>query len=93
MSRKKAVTAILEETFEMSGAELIRIACQFQSRILLKNGSRQVNAKSMMGVMAFGLTDRMEIEIDAEGEDEQKALEAIEDFLTGNCRSEKKERK
>ena len=37
-------------------SELVRTACQFQSRILLSCEGRQVNAKSIMGVMAFDLS-------------------------------------
>ena len=41
------------------------------------------NAKSLMGIMAFGLRDGMSVTISAEGNDADKAVEAIKKFLIG----------
>ena len=62
-------------------SELVRTACQFQSRILLSCEGRQVNAKSIMGIMAFNPTKGMSIDIVTDGDDEKEALHAIEKFL------------
>lgn len=62
-------------------SELVRTTCQFQSRILLSCGNRQVNAKSIMGVMAFDLSEGSSVRITAQGEDEDSAVKAIEAFL------------
>lgn len=82
MSIYKITAGNIGQAYDNPIAELVRIACQFQSRILLKCGSRQVNAKSMMGVMAFGLTEGTEIEMSVEGEDAVEAAKAMEKFLT-----------
>ena len=81
MTTSKATAGDLGKVYDNPITELVRIAGQFQSRILLKSGSKQVNAKSMMGVMAFGLSEGTEVEIVAEGEDEAASVKAVEDFL------------
>ena len=62
-------------------SELVRTACQFQSRILLSCEGRQVNAKSIMGVMAFDLSEGSSVKIIAQGADENNAVKAVEAFL------------
>ena len=81
MTTRKVIAADIESRYEAPGAELVRIACQFQSRIILKSGEMHVNAKSIMGMMAFRPSKGMEIEISAEGEDEEKAVDGLESFL------------
>ena len=49
MTTRNVTAADFGSRYEAPGAELVRIACQFQSRILLKSGEMQVNAKSSMG--------------------------------------------
>lgn len=81
MTTRNVTAADFGSRYEAQGAELVRIACQFQSRILLKSGEMQVNAKSIMGMMAFQPSKGMEIEITAEGCDEEQAVLEIEAFL------------
>ena len=78
MTTRNVTAADFGSRYEAPGAELVRIACQFQSRILLKSGEMQVNAKSIMGMMAFQPSKGMEIEITAEGCDEEQAVLEIE---------------
>lgn len=84
MTKREVIVADLDNGHEetVSGmAELVRIACQFQSRVLLKCGERQVNAKSIMGILAFQPSQGMTVEISTEGSDEKEAAEAMEKFL------------
>lgn len=62
-------------------ADLIHIACIFDSDVILENSRSRINAKSLMGVMAFNPTDKMTMTITAAGNDEQEALSAIEHFF------------
>ena len=73
MTTRKVIAADIESRYEAPGAELVRIACQFQSRIMLKSGD--------MHMMAFRPSKGMEIEITAEGDDEEKAALEMEAFL------------
>lgn len=38
-------------------AELVQTACQFESHIDISSEGKNINAKSLMGIMAFGLRD------------------------------------
>jgi catabolite repression HPr-like protein len=44
--------------------------------------TKKVNAKSIMGMMSLVLTSGSTVTIDAEGEDEEKAVVELERFLT-----------
>ena len=48
-------------------AELVQTACQFESHIDISSEGKNINAKSLMGIMAFGLRDGMSVTISAEG--------------------------
>ena len=60
-------------------AELV----QFESHIDISSEGKNINAKSLMGIMAFGLRDGMSVTISAEGNDADKAVETIKKFLIG----------
>ena len=59
-------------------AELVQTACRFDSHITVSNDGKYINAKSLMGMMAFGLK---KVEISADGADETQAVETIKNFL------------
>ncbi len=63
-------------------ALLVQLANKFRSSIYLEAGSRKVNAKSIMGMMSVGMNYEDKVRIIADGEDEEEAVAAIEDFLT-----------
>ena len=62
-------------------AMLVQLASQFKSKINNKKDDKMVNAKSIMGMMAIGLTPGQSIEVNIEGEDETAAAESIENYL------------
>lgn len=62
-------------------AEMVGIANNFSSKIMLVMDNRQINAKSIMGVMGLGLDVGKTIIIEAEGNDEAEAIKALEEFL------------
>lgn len=78
--KKKEIT--ISDIKKRNTAELIQLACQFNSEIIIENGQRHANAKSIMGVMAFCFTEGMSVNIIATGTDEQEALSAVENFLS-----------
>ena len=63
-------------------AMLVQTANQYGSRIYLEQGSRRINAKSIMGMMGIALLNGEEVVLDVEGEDEEEAIAAMEAFLT-----------
>lgn len=64
-------------------ALLVQVASQFESEIYVESEEKRVNAKSIMGMMTLGLTEGEAIVVSASGNDEEYALEKIEEFLSG----------
>lgn len=84
MSNKVIVVSDVNREHDNPIAELVQVACQFDSNIVLENDNRKINAKSIMGIMAFNPTRGMTVNIVADGSDEQEALVAMEKFLVCN---------
>jgi catabolite repression HPr-like protein len=84
---KKQVTIKLEKGMEASPiALLVQEASHYDSKIYLETGTKKVNAKSIMGMMSLGMDNGDELTVIADGEDEKKAADGIEKFLTGNAK-------
>ena len=81
MSNKEIVISEIGLHHENPIAELVQVACQFDSIITLESNNRKINAKSIMGIMAFNPKNGMAVNIVADGADEAAALSAMEDFL------------
>ena len=81
MSRKEVVVSNVSEEHNNPIAELVQVACSFDSEIILESNNRRINAKSIMGIMAFNPSKGMTENIVAEGSDEEEALNAMEKFL------------
>jgi len=81
MSSKRIVVSDVSKKHENPIAELVQVACQFDSNIVLENDNRKINAKSIMGIMAFNPSEGMTVNIVADGSDEKEALVAMEQFL------------
>ena len=81
MSRKKVIVSNVSEGHDNPIAELVQVACRFDSEITLESDNHRINAKSIMGMMSLALLNGEEILVDAEGADEAEAVAAIEEFL------------
>ena len=81
MSKKNIVVSNLVKGYKNPIAELVQTACKYDSEILLENNNRKINAKSIMGIMAFNPREGMVIDIITSGSDEMEALKAMERFL------------
>ena len=80
---KKDVVIQMSNTMEATPiAHLVQLANQFESRVYFEMDTKRVNAKSIMGMMSLVLSSGTTVTIDAEGSDEDKAINAMEDFLT-----------
>lgn len=58
-------------------ALLVQEACKYASRVLIEQGGKTVNVKSMMGVLSLGVPSDDKMVLLVEGEDERKAADAI----------------
>ncbi len=81
MSRKNVIVSNVSEEHDNPIAELVQVACRYDSEIILESNNRRINAKSIMGIMAFNPSEGMSVNIVTDGADEQEALLAIERFL------------
>ena len=71
-----------DEALQMKAvAVLIQKASSFRSSIYLSRSGRRANAKSLLGVMSLGIENSAEIEVTADGEDQQDALKALVSYL------------
>ena len=62
-------------------ALLVQEASQYASKIYIQVEGKNINAKSIMGMMSLALANGEEITVVTEGEDEQKAAEGIRGFF------------
>jgi phosphotransferase system HPr (HPr) family protein len=65
-------------------ALFVQTSAKFKAKIKVRNATRGtpfVDAKSILSVMALGVAKSHEIEITADGEDEQVALETIAQLI------------
>ena len=60
-----------------AASKLVSTAAEFQSSVHLKRDDRQVNAKSIMGVLMLAAPVGTGLEIECEGVDEDEALAAL----------------
>ncbi len=82
MTSKNIVIANIVEAYNNPIAELVQVACGFESEITLESDNRRVNAKSIMGIMAFSPSEGIEVHVVTNGTDEEDAMVAIERFLS-----------
>ena len=79
---KKSVIIGLDTGLEARPvALLVQKASQFSSKVYLEMDTKRVNAKSIMGIMAFNPFNGMTVNIVATGSDEEEAIVAMEKFL------------
>ncbi|HEC85022.1 MAG: HPr family phosphocarrier protein [Candidatus Parabeggiatoa sp. nov. 1] len=57
-----------------AAAKLVKLASQFESEVLVKRQQREVNGKSIMGVMLLAAARGTEIELSIDGADEAVAM-------------------
>lgn len=81
MSKKEIIVSNVSKEYKNPIAELVQVACRFDSEIMLESGTHRINAKSIMGIMAFNPSKGMAVNIVTDGSDEEEALSAMERFL------------
>lgn len=64
-----------------AASKLTQLASTFKSEIFISKAQQRVNAKSIMGVMLLAAGKGMTVTLDAEGEDAEQALVAIQQLF------------
>ena len=80
---KKSIEVSVEKEVARQIAMLVQVASQYKSSVNICQNNVTVNAKSIMGMMTLGLVPGQQLEVSADGEDEEAAMESIEKYLTG----------
>ncbi len=62
----------------------IQKANEFKSSIWVEKDERRVNAKSLLGVLSLGITRGVNINIVADGTDEEQAVMSLVELISSN---------
>ena len=66
-------------------AMLVQVASQYESSVYIQTGeNKRVNAKSIMGMMSLGLNAGEKVVVEADGSDDEAAINHIEKYLSGD---------
>jgi phosphotransferase system HPr (HPr) family protein len=66
-----------------AAAKLVQLASQFESEIQVKRQQREVNGKSIMGVMFLAASKGTHIELIVQGADEADAMAKLSNLIQG----------
>ena len=66
-----------------ASTKLTQTASQFASEVWIERNGRRVNAKSIMGVMMLAAGKGSIVVLDADGKDEQQAMDALVELING----------
>jgi phosphotransferase system HPr (HPr) family protein len=62
-------------------AVFVQTAVKFKSNIIVEKDGKEINAKSIFGVLSLGAEKGSKIIINIEGEDEQEAMKALKELV------------
>lgn len=69
-------------------ALFVQTTGKFLCDIFVEKDNKRINAKSIMGIMALGVSHGDEITLTAEGEDEKEAIDALVDLIENKLNEE-----
>lgn len=82
--KRETTTVQLKNGLEVRPiAVLVQLASRYDSKVYLESDGKRVNAKSIMGMMSLGLNTGASVVIEADGTDEDAAVESLAGFLSG----------
>lgn len=77
-------TVTIESELDMETrpvAHLVQEASQYSSMVCIEMDNKQINAKSIMGMMSLALSKGTTFTVVADGADEENAVEGVEAFF------------
>ncbi len=81
MTSKTVMVNLAADAEARPVAVLVQKASQFDSKVYIMAEDKKINAKSIMGMMSLGLRQDEEVTVTAEGADEEKAVNALAQYL------------
>ncbi len=65
-------------------ALFVQIAAKYDSTVTVSKDGESVNGKSIMGILMLGAEQHSKIHVSADGEDAEKVVQELEEFLSKN---------
>jgi phosphocarrier protein len=66
-----------------AAARFVHTANRYKSRVTVSRGGRTMDGKSILGILLLAASQGAELNVCAEGEDEEAALEALRALVEG----------
>ncbi len=82
MIRKTVTVGNAIENESRPVAILVQMASKFDSQVHIESENNKINAKSIMGMMTLALKGGLALVLEADGVDEEKAIEELEEYLS-----------
>jgi phosphocarrier protein len=71
-----------------AAAKLVHTANRFESEIRVARDGEEVDAKSILGILLLAAAQGTHVRVSCEGSDEQEALSAISELISGRFEEE-----
>lgn len=82
---EKKLTVTLETGLQARpAAEFVQKANRYTADIFIEKDNKKINAKSIMGLMSLAVTKGEEINLIADGPDEEVAIKELSSFIKGS---------
>lgn len=81
MKEIKHIIKDLQGIHARPAGALVKKVSEFNSKVVIKKGDKEVDAKRILGVMSLGAKAGEELIFKIEGVDEEETLQALEAFL------------
>ncbi|WP_066175429.1 HPr family phosphocarrier protein [Bacillus marinisedimentorum] len=79
---ERQIVVELESGLQARPAALfVQEANRFDSDVFVEKDGKKVNAKSIMGIMSLAVASGAEVTLQADGKDEEQAVEALSAFV------------
>lgn len=80
---KEAKIVIKNETglHARPAATVVSEASKFKSNITVKKGEKEINLKSLLGLLSLGVCKNEEIVVKADGQDEEEAVAKLKSII------------
>ncbi|HEY8445366.1 MAG TPA: HPr family phosphocarrier protein [Bacilli bacterium] len=81
---KKVESMTIENTSGINAQlaqKVVQVASEYSAEITMKYLNKEVDLKSILGIMSLAVLEGAKVEIEAKGEDAEEAIKAIKEVL------------
>lgn len=84
MCSKEVEVTFAEGLHARPASNFIKLVGKFKSKVTIEKNGKTANAKSMVSILTLGVRTGDKLILHVEGEDQEAAMVALEDFFAGN---------